>query len=95
MSEPVGGERSAEPTLLCGRVRPCEGPHLLAWGALLLIYHNSRERQNVKAEKSGSRGRRAETLLVHMPGFTRDRSTTCLGVCRISGLPQEGDGRRL
>lgn len=93
MSEPGGGERSGEPTPLCGGAWPYAGPHLLAWGAMMLIYNNSQERQNVKAEKSGSRGRQAETLLVHMPGFTRGRSATCLGVCRISGLPQEGDGR--
>ena len=60
---------------------------------MLLIYGDSQERQNVKAEKSQSRVHWAETLLVYMPGLTRGWSATCLGVCRISGLPQEGDGR--
>lgn len=93
MSEPGAGERSREPTQLCGGARSCVGPHLLVWGVMLLIYNNSQERQNVKAEKSPSRVHWAETFLVYMPGFTRGGSTTCFGVCRISGLPQEGDGR--
>lgn len=93
MSEPGGGERSREPTQLCGGTRRCAGPHLQVWGVTLLIYGNSQERENVKAEKSQSRVHGAETLLVYVPGLTRGGSATCLGVCRISGLPQEGDGR--
>ena len=36
-------------------------PHLPVWGTMLLIYSNSQERQNVKAEHTQSRAHRAET----------------------------------